>query len=220
MAKHPPRVLIVEGHQLLADVLALALRLQGFVEVETCRDLTLEGVVGTAARVRPDVVLLDLHPSDRTTAVPMVKPLVRRGATVLILAGSQARPLLAECLEAGAAGIFDKQQPFDRLVGLLDEVDRGHTPLSPAARAELIEELRARRRAEHDLLAPFERLTTRERAVLRALIDGRSAETIALEGTVSVATVRTQIRSILQKLGANSQLAAVAIARRAGWHGG
>jgi DNA-binding CsgD family transcriptional regulator len=36
---------------------------------------------------------------------------------------------------------------------------------------------------------------------------------------VSISTVRSQIKSILQKLGVNSQLAAVAMARQAGWGG-
>jgi DNA-binding CsgD family transcriptional regulator len=63
----------------------------------------------------------------------------------------------------------------------------------------------------------FSDLTSRERLVLSDLIDGYHASAIAERACVSVATVRTQIRSILQKLGVNSQLAAVALARQAGW---
>ena len=46
---------------------------------------------------------------------------------------------------------------------------------------------------------------------------GESAETIAEQVVVSLTTVRSQIRAILLKLGVNSQLAAVALAREAGW---
>jgi DNA-binding NarL/FixJ family response regulator len=53
--------------------------------------------------------------------------------------------------------------------------------------------------------------------VLRSLIEGMPASVIALESSVSISTVRTQIRSILQKLNVNSQLQAVSLARRAGW---
>ena len=49
------------------------------------------------------------------------------------------------------------------------------------------------------------------------IMDGSSAQSIAQDSFVSMATVRTQIRSILQKLGVNSQLAAAAMARSAGW---
>lgn len=49
------------------------------------------------------------------------------------------------------------------------------------------------------------------------IVEGMSAREMASESYVSVATVRTQIRSILQKLGVNSQLEAAAIARASGW---
>jgi DNA-binding NarL/FixJ family response regulator len=53
-------------------------------------------------------------------------------------------------------------------------------------------------------------LTPRERTVLLKIALGANAEAIAQEHVVSIATVRTQIRSILQKLGVRSQVAAVA----------
>jgi DNA-binding NarL/FixJ family response regulator len=63
----------------------------------------------------------------------------------------------------------------------------------------------------------LEALTRREREVLRLLVSGRRAADIAHSDFVSVTTVRNQIQSILTKLGAHSQLEAVAIAVRAGW---
>ena len=48
--------------------------------------------------------------------------------------------------------------------------------------------------------------------MLVALTDGLSADDIARENYVSVATIRSQIRAVLQKLGVRTQLAAVAIA--------
>jgi len=53
--------------------------------------------------------------------------------------------------------------------------------------------------------------------VLDRLIDGEDARAIAVRWTVSEATVRSQIRGVLTKLGVGSQLAAVAVARRARW---
>ena len=64
---------------------------------------------------------------------------------------------------------------------------------------------------------PLDWLTDRERVVLIHLMDGLSAEQIAELEFVGVCTVRSQIRSILQKLHVKSQLAAVAYAYRALW---
>ena len=55
-----------------------------------------------------------------------------------------------------------------------------------------------------------------KRTVLAALMDGKSAEEISSVLFVSVATVRSQIRSVLQKLNVHSQVAAVSIANRSG----
>jgi len=60
-------------------------------------------------------------------------------------------------------------------------------------------------------------LTEREQSVLAELMEGHCAEEIAKAAFVSISTVRSQIKAILQKLGVNSQLAAVALTRRAGW---
>jgi DNA-binding NarL/FixJ family response regulator len=63
----------------------------------------------------------------------------------------------------------------------------------------------------------FATLTDREEVVLAELMEGHCAEEIAKAAILSISTIRSQIKSILQKLGVNSQLAAVAMARRAGW---
>lgn len=63
----------------------------------------------------------------------------------------------------------------------------------------------------------FQYLTRREKQVLQALMRGETADEISRSSYVSLTTVRSQIRSILTKLGVSSQLAAVALAYRSGW---
>ena len=103
------------------------------------------------------------------------------------------------------------------IVAGLEAAPQHELGLSPVERAAALIELRRRREEAECRLAPFEQLTGREQEVLAYLIEGVPADAIAQECVVSVATVRTQIRSVLQKLDVNSQLAAVAMARRAGW---
>ena len=61
---------------------------------------------------------------------------------------------------------------------------------------------------------PFDLLTTREQVVLGHMQQGRSACEIAALDYVTIATVRSQIRQVLCKLGVSSQLAAVAMANK------
>jgi len=65
----------------------------------------------------------------------------------------------------------------------------------------------------------FERLSPREQNVLLSLMKGSTAREIADKDCVSLATVRSQIRSIISKLGVSSQLAAVVLAYQSGWPG-
>jgi DNA-binding NarL/FixJ family response regulator len=65
----------------------------------------------------------------------------------------------------------------------------------------------------------FDRLTRREEEVLSSLMRGAKAREICAQSFVSMPTVRSQIRSILTKLGVTSQLAAVALAYQNGWSG-
>ena len=86
-----------------------------------------------------------------------------------------------------------------------------------ATREAMLDELRIERAGLRQALSPFEQLTTRERSVLAALVQGYAAEEIAETQFVALTTVRSQIRAILRKLGVRSQLAAVAHANRVGW---
>ena len=88
--------------------------------------------------------------------------------------------------------------------------------MSQGRQSELLSELAAsRREAGHESL--FEHLTPREREVLHALTLGHPAGWIARDHKISVVTVRTHIRSILQKLNVHSQLEAVSMTMRQGW---
>lgn len=66
-------------------------------------------------------------------------------------------------------------------------------------------------------LEVFDQLSLREQEVLFALMNGATAREICKQDFVSLSTVRSQIRSILSKLGVNTQLAAVSLAYQTGW---
>lgn len=216
-ASGPTRLLIVEDHELLSATLALALRQLG-LEVETSHGPTPEDVVELAGNLAPVLVLLDLELGDGLgSGLDLVRPLTAAGAKVVIMSGVTDRARLAACLEAGATGIVSKTTGFDDLVEAVRRLAEGEAILSENDRQELLADLRAKRSADKQRLAPFEALTSREKAVLAGLVAGESAEEIAARSYVSLSTVRTQIRSILLKLRVKSQLTAVALAREAGW---
>lgn len=209
-------VLIVEDHALLAQTLVIALSAEG------CRALVAD-LIDPATLLeqvrtdRPGVVLLDLDLGEFGDGVELVQPMTELGARVLVVSGSTDRLRLAETVECGAVGFLSKKVPFEELLSTVLDVVAQRPVLSTAGRYELMAELRCARAARLRDLAPFKTLTPREGAVLEALAQGQRAETIAAAAVLSEATVRSQIRGVLTKLGVNSQLEAVALAWSAGW---
>lgn len=213
-----PRVLLVEDHAIIKQALALALQRVGMV-VETAPDLAPDAVLALAAHFRPDIALLDLYLGE-ADSLPMIRPLRELGAGVVVLTGTTDPRALGECLEEGALGVIPKSESLDRLALAITDAVSGTAVMRPADRDALLNAARDGRAADEERQAPFARLSTKERQILGHLMWGRSAEDIARMEYVSLATVRSQIRSILQKLGVNSQLAAVALAQRFGWDAG
>ena len=217
------RVLVVDDLRLLAQSLAgqIAGRLpEGCTAagrpVETAWASDPADALALAEQWRPDVVLLDLDIDDGCHGVRLVPPLLALGARLLLVSGLTDPRRVRAALDAGACGLLPKSAPLELVLAAIGRAVDGTSSSSSPERAWAREARRAA--ADEDLrLAPFDRLTGRERQVLRHLIDGADARSIAERWTVSEATVRTQIRGVLTKLGVGSQLAAVAVARRANW---
>jgi DNA-binding NarL/FixJ family response regulator len=214
-----PVVFVVDDDVIVRESLAIALGAHGY-EVVAPTDLDPGAVVAAATAATPDVVLLD-HFLGTGLGHDLIRPLVdATGATVLLLTGSDDPEVLGSSLEQGAAGTLLKRQPMQDLLDSIALALAGHTVQRPEERDSLIASARSSRREREEALAPFADLTPREASVLGGMLDGLAAEQIAERDFVSLATVRTQIQSVLRKLGVTSQLAAVAAAARAGWRPG
>ena len=203
--------MIVEDHAILTQSLSLGLRLEGMEPYVAAR-LDERSVLAEARRLRPHLVLLDLHLGGEGDALPMIGALTASGIQVLVLTGSTDEGVHGTALDAGAVSVLHKGESLDKLFQNIRDVVDGHMVMRPARRDELLQHGRRRSAIE----AKLRSLSPRETEVLGALIEGRSAETIASEQFVSLGTVRSHIRSILRKLGVTSQLAAVAAARCSG----
>jgi two-component system, NarL family, nitrate/nitrite response regulator NarL len=121
------------------------------------------------------------------------------------------------CLANGARTVLPKAASLDAIVGTVRGVAAGEPVIPEARRYELIQNWQRQRNDNQDMRAKLDRLTPREAEVLAALSEGKRVRDIASESYVSEATVRTQVKSVLAKLGVTSQIAAVAFARELDW---
>ena len=212
-----PRVLIVDDHDVLADALALALRARGFDEVSVARDLSTAGVLAAAESIDANFALVDYFLGDQGTGFDAISALADRGILVLALTASKEPEDLAHCLEAGAFSVFDKSRPLDELTSVLSNAALGFIVMRPAVRDALLEQLSAppARQGCSARPVPFAD-AARGRGPRRARRrrNGRGDRPAARRRATDR---RTQISSVLRKLGVNSQLAAVALVHRSGW---
>jgi len=209
----PTRVLIA-GSTLFAGTLARTLETHGFATTYTAASAQ---EIERKLEWRPDLVLIDLRPFNVKSGSTIVKSVQKSGRQVCVIdyAGDGDRP--STWLRAGSAAVVSENEPFDRLFQTITRLTRVGPPPSvpPAEVASTTDSSDTRRR--NSRLDLFARLTEREQVVLSELMEGHCAEDIAKAAVVSISTVRSQIKAIRLKLGVNSQLAAVAMARRAGW---
>jgi DNA-binding NarL/FixJ family response regulator len=214
----PLSLLIVEDHAIIAEALAGSLRESGFepVEVVGAGDMSATRILGVVESSSPQVVLLDLHLRD-FHALPLIGPMVDRGITVVVLTASSEAWEHGQAFRAGASDVIEKSAPFHELVEAIVAAPAGETGAAGRRRDAALAGLRRHRERNEHRLAVFRRLTPSEQDVLKSLIVGIPVEEIARERGVGLHTVRSQVKSVLRKLEVRSQLAAVAVAREAGW---
>lgn len=205
-----PVVLIVDDHRMLVDALGIALSDRGFCC--TAADLhSAESVVEQAARLSPDLVLLDLD-LGTLDGLRLIRSLRATGLRVLVVTGCQDQQRLAGAVALGSIGWVSKARPFEAILDAAESACRDRPLLHEETRNRLT--TTGRRYVENDALlrVRMAALTPRERDVLRGMVRGDTAEQMAHRYVISVGTVRTHIRSVLVKLGVSSQLAAAAVA--------
>lgn len=131
------RLLLVDDHQILRQVLELALDAEpDLLVVGASPDA--ESALADVGTLRPDVVLMDLDlPGmdgiEATRRMTLHHPRVR----VVVLTGACTRGLVTAALEAGARGYLLKEEPLDQLLANIRAVGEGRRPLAAAARALL-----------------------------------------------------------------------------------
>lgn len=201
------RVLIIDNNLLTAQAVVAALSQLNF-NARFALPATPEHLRALGSW-QPLVALMDIDSMTTDAALACIRALGAAGIPTAVLTGSLDTPLVGESVQAGAVSVVHKQAPLVQLVHILLRILDGAEVLTEPVKRRLLE-----RRGR---LAAFEILTHREKFVLSQLMEGIGAEAIARGSGVSISTVRSQIKAILQKLGVNSQLAAASLARQAGW---
>ncbi|WP_197087845.1 response regulator transcription factor [Micromonospora sp. HK10] len=209
------RVIVVDDHPVfragLTGVLDDAPDIEVVAEAQYGAD-----ALDLAVRLRPDVVLMDLH-MPVVNGVEATRRLVAAApeVAVLVLTMFDDDESVIAALGAGARGYVVKGADGDRIVGAIRAVAAGEAVFGSDIAAGVLRVLAAHRRGDRPS-RPFPILTDREREVLDLIAAGLGNREIARRLTLSDKTVRNHVTNIFAKLRVADRAQAIIRARQAG----
>ena len=201
------RVVLVDDETLVRVGLRLILGADPAIEVVGEAGDGLEALDVVRA-TSPDVVLMDIR-MPRLDGLGATERLLaaQPDARVVILTTFNTDEMVLGALRLGAAGFLLKDTPPAEIVRHVHDAGAGRTTLSPSVTDRLIASVTDQPRDERRAAArqKLDALTERERDVARAIGRGLSNTEIASELFITVATVKTHISRILEKLPADNR---------------
>jgi DNA-binding NarL/FixJ family response regulator len=195
-----PRILIADDHQLLRAGLRSLLEEQGFEVIGESENG--RGAVNLVRKLKPDVLIIDinmpiLNGIEATRLLRKQAPDVK----VLVLSMLSDSRSIFQALAAGASGYLLKDAAFDEMILALKAVVRGQTFLSPAIAHVVVQNALASAPASVWKCCS---ISGREREVLQLVAEGRPTREIAAVLFISVKTVETHRKQIMDKLNVRS----------------
>jgi len=202
-------VVVIDDHATFADLLALGLKHErGLSCVGTATSVSKGRVM--VDQLRPDVVVMDVE-IGADDGIEATADLVAKypDLRVVVLTARTDTALIQRAADAGACCLLPKNGSLIEILQGLRTARQGELAVAPAMLKRLMSTQPAPERLSVSL-------SEREREVLRCLSEGLDARRTASRLGISLSTCRGHIRRVLAKLGAHSQLEAVAIVKRHG----
>ncbi|WP_344081002.1 response regulator transcription factor [Streptomyces crystallinus] len=160
-----------------------------------------EEAVAAAAKLRPDVVLMDLQLGPGIDGVEATRRIAGTGVRVLVLTTYDTDADITRAIAAGATGYLLKAERPEELFAAIRAAAQGRTALSPPVASRVMERMRG---------TSGPSLTDRELDILAQLSRGLGNREIARALFISEATVKTHLGRIYEKLGVETRAGAVA----------
>ena len=204
-------VLIVDDHAIMRDGIRALLSVNEDIEV-TGEASEGKEAIKKVHELSPDVVVMDiampgLDGMEATRQITKSNPKVK----VLVLTQHDNKEYILSAIKAGATGFVPKRALGSDLVSAIRSVNRGDSVLYPSVASALIEDYR--QRTDMD---PYDRLTTREREILRLIAEGHTSQQIADMLVISLKTVLGHRTKIMEKLDIHNRTELIKFAMRKG----
>lgn len=196
------RIILADDHKIVRQ------GLRALLEKETGMEVVGEAENGRTAvqmtmDLNPDVVLMDVSMRDLNGIEATSQIMLERSdVKIIALSMYSDRLFVTSILKAGASGYLLKDCSFDELIVAIRAVGAGQIYLSPGITGSVIKDYINRLFKTEE--SASSRLTSREREVLQLLAEGKNSQEAAASLNLSIKTVETHRRQIMNKLGMRS----------------
>ena len=193
------RIILAEDHRITREGLVNLLKERPDMEVVGEAENGREAVK-LASELSPDLVIMDvtmpdLNGIDATRIITYGS----NNTKVIALSMYSDKQFVQGMIQAGASGYLLKDCAFEELVSAIQAVIQGDTYLSPGIAGIVVQDYLNKLTTDRSSADTV--LTNREREVLQLIAEGKSTKEIAARLSVSVKTVETHRRQIMEKLG-------------------
>ncbi|KAB2809538.1 LuxR C-terminal-related transcriptional regulator [Pimelobacter simplex] len=203
----PVRVVVVDDHAMFRRGVSAELGSTGAGRVEVVAEAAdVDEAVAAVTAHRPDVVLLDVH-LPGGGGVEVIRRVNDAEVRFLALSVSDAAEDVIGTIRGGARGYVTKTITGPELVDAIARVSDGDAVFSPRLAGFVLDAF-AGAGLSADLASvdeDLDRLTEREREVMRLIARGYSYKEVAKELFISIKTVETHMSSVLRKLQLSSR---------------
>jgi DNA-binding NarL/FixJ family response regulator len=208
------RVLVVDDQWMVRTGLRMLLASEPGIEVVGEAGNGREAVA-QAARLQPDVVLMDIRMPELDGLEATRRILAAdTSARVLVLTTFNLDEYVFEALGAGASGFVLKDDPPEQLIAAVRTIACGEALLSPSVTRRVINQFsRLHRQPPPNAV---DTLTARELDVWRLITQGLSNAEIGQQLFISDTTVKTHVTRLLQKLDLRDRAQAIVLAYQTG----
>jgi two-component system response regulator NreC len=207
------RILIVDDHSVVREGLRLIISHESNWEVCGLASNGSEAIE-KAAELQPDIILLDLNMPD-LSGLEVVREVRRRLPKVelVIFSAEQSEQLIEQLFDAGAKSFVRKVDPPELLIAAIKAAAQ-HRPYFTFESSQILFSRLLNKGDGHSSPRDGEKLTARERQIIRHVAEGKSNKESAATLGVSIRTIETHRASFMRKLGAYSTAAVVRYAIR------
>ena len=215
--QNPIKILLVEDHALMRRGMKGQFALESSFSVVGEAEDGVEAIK-LATELEPDVVLMDidLPVMDGITATQQIKS-DRNTTRILALSAFDNDTHVTGMLAAGADGYCLKTIEWEQLIAVIQLIQGGGAYLDPQvarAVARMLKPTISAKNSQPQMAFPI--LSGREREILKLIAEGCSNQEIAHQLYLSLGTVKSYVRMILNKLSVDDRVQAAAIAVRQG----